>query len=78
MALIKCSECGQEISDMAIACPKCGKPTGVKEPDVAEERGGGTWVLMKEPNVAKERCGGTWVLIIAFGIILGVVIIALF
>jgi len=30
MALIKCTECGQEISDMATACPKCGKPTGVK------------------------------------------------
>lgn len=26
MALIKCSECGQEISDMATACPKCGYP----------------------------------------------------
>ncbi len=30
MALVKCSECGQEISDMATACPKCGKPTGVQ------------------------------------------------
>lgn len=29
MALIKCNECGQEISDIAAACPKCGKPTGV-------------------------------------------------
>jgi DNA-directed RNA polymerase subunit RPC12/RpoP len=29
MALIKCTECGQEISDMATACPKCGRPTGV-------------------------------------------------
>jgi len=29
MALIKCTECGQEISDMAQACPKCGKPTRV-------------------------------------------------
>jgi stage II sporulation protein M len=26
MALIKCAECGQEISDMAKACPKCGFP----------------------------------------------------
>ena len=30
MALIKCIECGQEISDMATACPKCGKPTSVR------------------------------------------------
>jgi len=39
MALIKCKECGQEISDMATACPKCGKPTSVrikhKNPTVA-------------------------------------------
>lgn len=28
MALINCSECGNEISDKAIACPKCGSPVG--------------------------------------------------
>jgi uncharacterized membrane protein YvbJ len=26
MALIKCKECGHEISDEATACPNCGKP----------------------------------------------------
>lgn len=26
MALIKCPECGKEISDKAIACPNCGNP----------------------------------------------------
>ena len=26
MALIKCSECGKEISDQASACPSCGFP----------------------------------------------------
>ena len=26
MALIKCKECGQEISDKAMTCPKCGAP----------------------------------------------------
>ena len=26
MALIKCSECGREISDKAEACPGCGAP----------------------------------------------------
>lgn len=26
MALIKCSECGQEVSDKAPACPHCGAP----------------------------------------------------
>ena len=27
MALIKCSECGKEISDKATTCPTCGCPT---------------------------------------------------
>lgn len=26
MALIKCPECGKEISDKATACPNCGMP----------------------------------------------------
>lgn len=26
MALVKCSECGQEISEQALACTKCGHP----------------------------------------------------
>ena len=26
MALIKCPECGKEISDKATACPNCGYP----------------------------------------------------
>lgn len=26
MALIKCSECGCEVSDKAVACPNCGCP----------------------------------------------------
>ena len=28
MALIKCNECGQMISDKAMKCPKCGNPVG--------------------------------------------------
>ena len=32
MALIKCSECGREISDKASSCPHCGCPvTGTEE-----------------------------------------------
>ena len=26
MALIKCPECGTDVSDAAAACPKCGHP----------------------------------------------------
>lgn len=31
MALIKCNECGKEISDKATACPNCGCPTDDNE-----------------------------------------------
>ena len=31
MALIKCSECGKEISDKAESCPNCGNPISKKE-----------------------------------------------
>lgn len=27
MALVKCPECGLEISDQAVSCPGCGKPS---------------------------------------------------
>ena len=33
MALIKCSECGKEISDKAATCPNCGSPTEKAEED---------------------------------------------
>lgn len=29
MALIKCNECGNEVSDQAFTCPKCGAPLKV-------------------------------------------------
>lgn len=32
MALIKCSECGKEYSNLAAACPNCGCPTNVGDP----------------------------------------------
>ena len=42
MALIKCAECGKEISDKAISCPYCGCPVAetekvMKNTDVREE-----------------------------------------
>ena len=32
MALIKCPECGEEISDKAVKCPKCGAEFPVEKP----------------------------------------------
>lgn len=36
MALIKCSECGKEISDKAAACVHCGCPVSVSDPKSSE------------------------------------------
>lgn len=33
MALIKCNECGNEVSNKALACPSCGAPISVETPD---------------------------------------------
>jgi DNA-directed RNA polymerase subunit RPC12/RpoP len=30
MALIKCHECGNQVSDNAVACPECGAPVMVR------------------------------------------------
>ena len=49
MALIKCDECGREISDRAAACPNCGAPMsgpqqhpppGIEAPDWRKPNGG--------------------------------------
>ena len=34
MSLLHCAECGHEISDNAVACPNCGRPTSVPAPVV--------------------------------------------
>lgn len=31
MALIKCPECGKEISDAAVKCPNCGYPVKAEQ-----------------------------------------------
>lgn len=38
MALIKCPECGYEVSDKAASCPKCGYPINKVEIETEEER----------------------------------------
>lgn len=38
MALIKCPECGKEISDKAISCPGCGYPIYKTEMETEQDR----------------------------------------
>ena len=49
MALIKCPECGQEISDQATSCPNCVCP--MKENEEATE----IVELIEEKNIKKQR-----------------------
>jgi len=51
MALIKCPECGKEISDKAMACPNCGMPLrredkGTYEVCIKREK---QWFLINPP-----------------------------
>lgn len=38
MALIKCSECGSDVSEKALECPKCGCPIELTVKDVNENK----------------------------------------
>lgn len=38
MALIKCTECGKEVSDKAATCPNCGAPISAPAPGEAERQ----------------------------------------
>lgn len=47
MALIKCPECGREISDCAPTCPHCGKPMHSYYVDVPQKkRHGCLWTIL--------------------------------
>ena len=47
MALIKCPECGREISDKAFACPNCGSPVPQKMIPVHIERGSTIYIAVQ-------------------------------
>ena len=51
MALIKCSECGNDVSDKAKACPNCGCP--VKAPIWCPECNS----EIKESDTTCSNCG---------------------
>ncbi len=49
MALIKCEECGKEVSDKATSCPNCGCPIAKIKPN--------TEVRIKMPNIELGTLG---------------------
>lgn len=76
MALVKCDECGTEISEKAPTCPKCGVPRAwVKgPPDLAPDRP--VELPKAQPQalgiVAICLAGGSLVLPVIFGMMLAI------
>ncbi len=62
MALIKCPECGKEISDKAASCPSCGCPVTPVE-DVAQQES-------PQTPAKTKRGGGLVALFVTLGAIL--------
>jgi len=67
MALIKCKECGHQVSDTAMACPACGARISG---DPVPVQGGGS------SPVRVVRAGFKWEVIGAVGVIIGVILFA--
>lgn len=65
MALIKCPECGKEISDTATTCPNCGYPLRVQPNNNFEESRQKTFNGGKKATVIG-------ILGVVFGFVLGV------
>ena len=61
MALIKCTECGHEVSDKAQSCPNCGCPIG--NVGIIQEE-----IIDPEP---KKRKGWIWALIVVLLCLIG-------
>lgn len=61
MALINCPECSAEISDKAMACPKCGHPGRGGFPAVSK------WCWLGYEWKSKSNIGGIPLVHIAFG-----------
>lgn len=56
MALIKCKECGNEVSTEANTCPKCGAPVKDKNAEFAKQLLGGLFVFAVIWMVLSASC----------------------
>jgi predicted butyrate kinase (DUF1464 family) len=69
MALIKCSECGKDISDKAAACPGCGAPISTAEPSSA--------LIAETTRTVRVVRAGLRYEAIGFFLILGAIVVGL-
>ena len=73
MALVACQDCGKHVSDLAPACPNCGRPMNAQPSKVEDVNAGG---LMGKPGTMAHTLNvgcatfliGVVVLIILFAI----------
>jgi DNA-directed RNA polymerase subunit RPC12/RpoP len=72
MALIKCPDCGTEVSDAAAACPKCARPISAKP---VQTRYAGTQTVRTRPATSPVTWG--CLTIILLGLAVGIVPIIL-
>ena len=87
MALIKCSECGIQISDKAVACVHCGNPINLEEPSVerygpsgeklANAPGDPQRVTTSEDSVLARNRGCADLLLIPFVILAAILLTAM-
>ena len=78
MALIKCSECGKEISDKASACPHCGCPMGeikVTEAERPSQEAPSVQVEAHPPTAEPPHKKSSIMIFVAFLVLLTVVVI---
>lgn len=68
MSLIKCPECGKEISDKAIMCPSCGNP--IQPTNVKTEENFN--VEIKQTNKKWKKLHLLAIIFFFFGIVAGV------
>lgn len=77
MALIKCPECGKEISDQAASCPNCGCPMKETNSDSGSNNSGKKIeISIKKPDVKlnKRTKGILGGVIVCLVILIGVII----
>ena len=68
MALVKCPDCGRDVSDKAPTCPNCGRPMADSRVMDTRVHGRGEGLFMKSLNV-----GCAFILII---LVLAIIMIA--
>jgi len=72
MGMIKCPECGKEISDMAQSCPNCGRPLYQQN----QQNQKNTQNMVNSPRVKKKSNGCLIAVLCSIGIIVLIGIVA--